>query len=48
MMFGPRKGGKLILRRDYYNHALKQVAYLFNKVILRIQRVLGHAVMFVR
>jgi len=35
----------LTLRRGYYNHALRQVAYLFNKVILCIQE---HAVMFVQ
>jgi len=36
---------KLTLRRGYYNHALRQVAYLFNIVILCI---LEHAVMFVQ
>jgi len=36
---------ELTLGRDYYNHALLQVAYLFNKVILCIQE---HAVMFVQ
>jgi len=36
---------KLTLRRVCYNHALRQVAYLFNKVILCIQE---HAVMFVQ
>ena len=35
---------ELTLRRGYYNHALWQVAYLFNKVILCIQE---HAVIFV-
>jgi len=34
---------ELTLRGRYYNHALGQVAYLFNKVILCIQE---HAVMF--
>ena len=36
---------ELTLRGRYYNHALGQVAYLFNKVILCIQE---HVVMFVQ
>jgi len=35
----------LTLRGGYYNHALRQVAYWLNKVILCIQE---HAVMFVQ
>ena len=35
----------MTLRRGYYNHALRQVAFLFNKVIICIQE---HAVMFVQ
>jgi len=35
----------LTLRKGYYNEALRQVAYLFNKVIFFIQE---HAVMFVQ
>jgi len=35
---------QLTLRGGYYNHALRQVAYLLNNVLLRIQ---AHAVMFV-
>jgi len=38
-------GNKLTLRRGFYNHALRKVAYLFNKVILCVQR---HATMFVQ
>ena len=37
--------GQLTLRWVYYNHALKQVAYLFNKVIICVQT---HATMVVR
>jgi len=33
------------LRRGYYNHALRQVAYLFHKVVLCIQE---HTVMLVQ
>jgi len=36
---------QLTLRWGFYNHALGQVTYLFNKEILCIQR---HAVMFVQ
>jgi len=35
----------LTLRRGYYNHVLRQVTFLFNKVILCIPK---HAVMFVQ
>ena len=35
---------QLTLRWGYYNHTNRQVAILFNKVILRVQR---HATMFV-
>jgi len=36
---------QLTLRRGYYNHAFRQVAYLFNKVIICIHE---HAVVFVQ
>jgi len=36
---------KLALRRDYYNHVLRQAAYLFNKVIFCFHE---HAAMFVQ
>jgi len=36
---------KLASRGGYYSYAIRQVAYLFNKVILCIQK---HAVMFVQ
>ena len=36
---------QLALGRGYYNHALRNVAYVCNKVILGIQE---HAVMFVQ
>jgi len=44
----PKRDGYIeltTLRYSYYNHALGQVAYLFNKVILCVQR---HATMFVQ
>jgi len=36
---------ELTLRGGYFKHTLRQVANLFNKVILCIQ---GHAVMFIQ
>jgi len=34
-----------LIRRGYYNHTLRQVANLFNKVTICVQR---HATMFVK
>jgi len=44
-MFVHLRSRELTLRGGYYNHALRHVAVLFNKVILCIQE---HAVTFVK